>query len=55
MDQLLFEEFTALRVEEQQDRLHVTLDRPAVRNAIDAIMVRSCTQCAATWSASQKF
>jgi enoyl-CoA hydratase len=39
MDQLLFEEFTALRVEEQQDRLHVTLDRPAVRNAIDAIMV----------------
>lgn len=32
-------EFTALRLEEREDRLHVVLDRPAVRNAIDAIMV----------------
>lgn len=31
--------FTALRLEEQSDRLHVILDRPAVRNAIDATMV----------------
>lgn len=32
-------EFTALRLEEREDRLHVVLDRPAVRNAIDATMV----------------
>ncbi len=31
--------FTALRLEEREDRLHVVLDRPAVRNAIDATMV----------------
>ncbi|WP_415855959.1 enoyl-CoA hydratase/isomerase family protein [Sinomonas sp. G460-2] len=31
--------FTALRVTERDDRLHVQLDRPAVRNAIDATMV----------------
>jgi enoyl-CoA hydratase len=39
MDQLSSERFSALLVEEQKDRLHVTLDRPAVRNAIDATMV----------------
>ncbi|MCM3686617.1 enoyl-CoA hydratase/isomerase family protein [Kocuria rosea] len=32
-------DFTALRLEEREDRLHVVLDRPAVRNAIDATMV----------------
>jgi enoyl-CoA hydratase len=31
--------FTALRLQEQDDRLHVSLDRPEVRNAIDATMV----------------
>ncbi|MEX5257639.1 enoyl-CoA hydratase/isomerase family protein [Kocuria arenosa] len=30
---------TTLRLEEREDRLHVVLDRPAVRNAIDATMV----------------
>ncbi|WP_104181535.1 enoyl-CoA hydratase/isomerase family protein [Arthrobacter sp. B0490] len=39
MSQQLAGEFVALRIEEQADRLHVTLDRPAVRNAIDATMV----------------
>lgn len=32
-------EFTAIRVEEREDRLHAILDRPEVRNAIDATMV----------------
>ncbi|MHA7287279.1 enoyl-CoA hydratase/isomerase family protein [Arthrobacter sp. MDT3-44] len=32
-------EFTALRSEEREDRLSITLDRPAVRNAIDATVV----------------
>jgi enoyl-CoA hydratase/carnithine racemase len=36
---ILGEDFTALRPEEREDRLHVVLDRPAVRNAIDATMV----------------
>ncbi|GAA1054297.1 enoyl-CoA hydratase/isomerase family protein [Dietzia natronolimnaea] len=31
--------FTALRLDERADRLHVALDRPAVRNAIDSTMV----------------
>ncbi|PLC11849.1 enoyl-CoA hydratase [Kocuria flava] len=40
-------EFTALRLEEREDRLHVVLDRPAVRNAIDATMVEELhTVCA---------
>ncbi|WP_426118299.1 enoyl-CoA hydratase/isomerase family protein [Kocuria sp. LHG3120] len=37
--EILGAEFTALRLEEREDRLHVVLDRPAVRNAIDATMV----------------
>ncbi|MBB4736011.1 enoyl-CoA hydratase [Micrococcus cohnii] len=32
-------EFTAIRVEEREDRLHAILNRPEVRNAIDATMV----------------
>lgn len=32
-------EFTALRLDEREDRLHVILDRPDVRNAIDQTMV----------------
>ena len=32
-------DFTALRIEEREDRLHARMDRPAVRNAIDATMV----------------
>jgi enoyl-CoA hydratase len=39
MDRQLGGEFTTLRIEEREDRLSVTLDRPAVRNAIDATMV----------------
>ena len=37
--EILGAEFTALRLEEREDRLHVVLDRPDVRNAIDATMV----------------
>lgn len=38
-DSALEGEFTALRLEERADRLHVILDRPEVRNAIDRTMV----------------
>ena len=45
--EILGGEFTALRLEERADRLHVVLDRPAVRNAIDAAMVEELhTVCA---------
>ncbi len=37
--QTLQDDFTALRLEETGDRLHVILDRPEVRNAIDQTMV----------------
>ncbi|KNC17852.1 enoyl-CoA hydratase [Arthrobacter sp. RIT-PI-e] len=33
-------QFTALRLDESDDRLHISLDRPEVRNAIDATMVQ---------------
>lgn len=40
-------DFTALRVTERPDRLHVALDRPDVRNAIDEVMVEELhTVCA---------
>ena len=32
-------QFTALRITDTPDRMHVALDRPAVRNAIDEVMV----------------
>lgn len=31
--------FTALAIDEREDRVHITLNRPEVRNAIDATMV----------------
>ena len=34
-----FSHFTALRVEEREDRVHARMDRPGVRNAIDQTMV----------------
>ena len=33
-------EFTTLRLNERDDRLHISLDRPEVRNAIDTTMVQ---------------
>lgn len=38
-DDRLTMQFTALVAQEQDDRLHISLDRPEVRNAIDATMV----------------
>lgn len=38
-EEALAGEFTALRLDERADRLHVVLDRPDVRNAIDQTMV----------------
>ena len=34
-----FSHFSALRVEEREDRVHARMDRPGVRNAIDQTMV----------------
>ncbi|MDO5492369.1 MAG: enoyl-CoA hydratase/isomerase family protein [Nesterenkonia sp.] len=42
------EDFTTLRLHESEDRVHAVLDRPEVRNAIDADMVTELhTICAA--------
>lgn len=47
-------DFTAITTEERPDRLHVRLDRPEVRNAIDATMIEELHRVCAHLEAEPK-